>query len=185
MPSSKLGMVLGNDECLKVSYCVGDSWSHEKLPVCASEFIPPKSLHTSVMHNVHFIVPPVHCLKFQRSILIILTLCSGNTCDQTSMLDIPYGEALSMLGGAVYRCSVYHFLHWYPRLMKKHGFSQFVYFLSSHWRWPELQVPMQRRSPNVWVWISLLWWKLLEWIGEIKLVIRCLDLSKYVTIYSF
>ena len=27
------------------------------------------------------------------------------------MLDIPYGEALSMLGGAVYRCSVYHFLH--------------------------------------------------------------------------
>jgi len=46
----------------KVSYCVGDSWSHEKLPVCAR-----------------------------------------NTCDQTSMLDIPYGEALSMLGGAVYR----------------------------------------------------------------------------------
>ena len=113
------------------------------------------------------------------------TLCSGNTCDQTSMLDIPYGEALSMLGGAVYRCSVYHFLHWYPGFMKKHGFSQFVYFLSSHWRWPELQVPMQRRSPNVWVWISLLWWKLLEWIGEIKLVIMCLDLSKHVSIYFF
>jgi len=46
----------------KVSYCVGDSWSHEELPVCAR-----------------------------------------NTCDQTSMLDIPYGEALSMLGGALYR----------------------------------------------------------------------------------
>ena len=55
MSSLKLGMVLGNDECLKVSYCVGDSWSHEKLPVCASEFIPPKSLHPSVMHNAHFI----------------------------------------------------------------------------------------------------------------------------------
>ena len=61
MSSSKLGMVLGNDECLKVSYCVGDSWSHEKLPVCASEFTRPKSLHSSVMHNAHFIVPPVHC----------------------------------------------------------------------------------------------------------------------------
>ena len=44
-----------DDECLKVSYCVGESWSHEKLPVCASEFIPPKSLHLSVMHNAHFI----------------------------------------------------------------------------------------------------------------------------------
>ena len=64
MSSSKLGMVLGNDECLKVSYCVGDSWSHEKLPVCASEFIRPKSLHSSVMHNAHFIIPPVHCLRF-------------------------------------------------------------------------------------------------------------------------
>ena len=74
---------------------------------------------------------------------------------------------------------------WYPRLMKKYCFSQFVYFLSFYWRWPELQVPMQRRSPNVWVWISLLWWKLLEWIGEIKLVIMCLDLSKYVSTYYF
>ena len=61
MSSSKIGMVLGNNGCLKVSYCVGDSWSHEKLPVCASEFIPPKSLHPSVMHNAHFIIPPVHC----------------------------------------------------------------------------------------------------------------------------
>lgn len=46
----------------KVSYCVDDTWSHDKLPVCAR-----------------------------------------NTCDQSSMHDIPYGEALSMLGGALYR----------------------------------------------------------------------------------
>ena len=50
-----------DDECLKVSYCVGDSWSHEKLPVCASEFISPKSLHPSVLHNAHFIVSSVQC----------------------------------------------------------------------------------------------------------------------------
>ena len=92
----------------KVSYCVGESWSHTKLPVCASEFISlsfhsPNNPHESI--HLSFLVP-INPSEIGKSIYPYkhpLKQIPGNTCDQTSMLDIPYGEALSMLGGALYR----------------------------------------------------------------------------------
>ena len=85
----------------KVSYCVGESWSHTKLPVCASESIS-SPFHSP--NHPHSLYPLVQLKLASLSIHTKSTKhIPGNTCDQTSMLDIPYGEALSMLGGALYR----------------------------------------------------------------------------------
>ena len=33
----------------------------------------------------------------------LIPIISGNTCDQTGMLDIPYGQGKSLMHGAVYK----------------------------------------------------------------------------------
>ena len=61
------------------THCAGDRWSHTHMPSCAS-----RSKKTREDTNSIFIL-------------------SEATCDETGMLDIPYGEGRAMMGGAVYK----------------------------------------------------------------------------------
>ena len=87
----KIGDDIKDDNGPQVSYCIGDSWSHEQLPVCASESLSYQQCY------IHLSIHPLLLFWIQWHI------SSGNSCDQTSMFEIPYGEALSLLDGALYR----------------------------------------------------------------------------------
>ena len=63
----------------KNTHCMGDHWSHKRLPVCAGFFGYEKGA-------------------------VLINVLPGKGCDPNGLLNIPYGEARSILGGRVYRC---------------------------------------------------------------------------------
>ena len=77
------------------------------------------------------------------------------------MLDIPYGEALSMLGGALYRFATSTSVDnvGYDQLkqcnLDDHDIDQHTLHGSQHHHDAD-QVPVQRGRPHVWFRVSLL-----------------------------
>jgi hypothetical protein len=61
------------------THCIGEKWSHTHMPSCASKILK------------------LEMVKYLQ------TWFSEATCDNTGLLDIPYGEGRSMMGGAVYK----------------------------------------------------------------------------------
>ena len=68
-----------------------------------------------------------HFQSIHPSAIVVLNKChisSGNSCDQTSMYEIPYGEALSLLDGALYRSNP--LLITKPLYHHNHDFDQYA-----------------------------------------------------------
>jgi len=109
----------------KTIKCRHGDWSQKELPVCSAIGACPTLLEISHGRNVpiqrsrgsdyrfkcnrgfkRFGEPRTHCIgdRWSHS---HMPSCTKTTCDVTGMLDIPYGEGRSMMGGAVfkYRCN--------------------------------------------------------------------------------
>jgi len=106
--------------------CRHGVWSHEELPVCAAIGACPSIPQLENGRNVpiqgsrgsayrfkcnrgfkRFGERRTHCKENQWS-HIHMPSCAKATCDETGMLDIPYGEGRAMMGGAVYKYRCNH-----------------------------------------------------------------------------
>jgi len=110
--------LVGNSKTIK---CRQGSWSQKELPVCSAIGTCPALPELHNGRNVpiqrsrgsayrfkcnkgfkRFGEKRTHC-EGERWSHHEMPVCAKATCDETGMLDIPYGEGRSMMGGAVYK----------------------------------------------------------------------------------